>query len=132
MREVANNTAWLRLTTPVMSQRDPDKALEVWQGLVRGQWSLVDWFDSDGRRFILVVPNLPGLGDPRGLTERELQAATFAALGESNKLIAYRLGISKQRVSLLVKTATKKLGAKTRAALVLKMRTFPSAAPEDA
>jgi DNA-binding CsgD family transcriptional regulator len=109
---------------------DPDKALEIWQGLIRGRWSLVDWFDSDGRRFVVVVPNAPGLGDPRGLTEREHQVATYAALGESSKLISYRLGVSKQRVSLLLQRAMKKLGAKTRAELVVKMRAFRSSAPE--
>ena len=47
---------------------------------------MVDWFDSDQRRFVLAGPNPPELGNPRGLTERELQVATYAALGESGKL----------------------------------------------
>ena len=32
---------------------DEDEALELWQGLVAGRWSLVDRFDSDGRRFLV-------------------------------------------------------------------------------
>ena len=107
-----------------LRRADADRALEVWQGLVRGQWSLVDWFDSDGRRFVVVVPNAPGLGDPRGLTDREHQVATYAALGESSKLITYRLGISRQRVSTLLKAVMKKLGVRTQAQLVEKMRAF--------
>lgn len=107
-----------------LRRENADQALEVWQGLVRGRWSLVDWFDSDGRRFVLVVPNAPGLGDPRGLTEREHQVATFAGQGESSKLITYRLGISPQRVSALLQSAMRKLGVKTRPQLVMKMRGF--------
>ena len=105
---------------------DPDEALHVWKGLVRGRWSLVDWFDTDGRRFVLAKPNPPELGDPRGLSEREHQVATYAARGESSKLIAYRFGISTQRVSALLQSAMRKLGAKTQAQLVEKMRAMPS------
>jgi DNA-binding CsgD family transcriptional regulator len=107
-----------------LRKQEGEQALEVWQGLVRGRWSLVDWFDSDGRRFIVVIPNAPGLGDPRGLTEREHQVATYVARGESGKLIGYRFGISRQRVSLLLKSAMRKLGVKTQAELVVRMRGF--------
>ncbi len=104
---------------------DPDEALEVWQGLLDGRWSMVDWFDSDGRRFVAVVPNAPDVADPRGLTEREQQVVAFAARGESSKLITYRLGLSAQRVSALLSSAMHKLGVKTQAQLVLRMRCFP-------
>jgi len=103
---------------------NPEQALELWHGLVRGRWSLVDWFDSDGRRFIVVIPNAPGLGDPRGLTEREHQVATLAAKGATGKLITYRLGISRQRVSMLLQSAMHKLGVKTQPQLVMKMCGF--------
>ncbi|MBW2380116.1 MAG: hypothetical protein JRG70_11295, partial [Deltaproteobacteria bacterium] len=33
---------------------DTERALLVWEGLVRGRVTLVDWFDADGRRFILL------------------------------------------------------------------------------
>ena len=107
-----------------LRRTDSDRALELWEGFVRGRWSLVDWFDSDDRRFVLVVPNAPNFGDPRGLTEREHQVAAYAARGESNKLIGYSLGISPQRVSTLRAFAMHKLGVRTQAQLVLKFRTF--------
>jgi len=47
---------------------------------------MLDWFDSDGRRFFLAIPNPPDLRDPRGLTEQERQVATYVLLGETNKL----------------------------------------------
>ena len=107
-----------------LRKEDADKALEIWQGLVRGRWSLVDWFDSDGRRFVVVLPNAPGLSDPRGLTEREEQVTTLAARGDSSKSIRYRLGISPQRVSMLLHSAMRKLCVKTQPELVMKMRAF--------
>jgi DNA-binding CsgD family transcriptional regulator len=100
---------------------DPKKALEMWKALVSGRWSVVDWFDTDGRRFVLARPNAPKVLDPRGLTEQECQVVTYVLLGDTNKLIAYRLGLSQGRVSGLVKSAMHKLGAKSRAQLVQKL-----------
>lgn len=109
-----------------LRKSDPEAALELWHGLVRGRWSLIDWFDTDGRRFVLAKPNAPHLGDPRGLSEPELQVVTYAARGESSKLIGYRFGLSPQRVSVLRRSAMQKLRAKTHAQLVEKMRGLPS------
>jgi len=100
---------------------DPSKALETWKALVRGRWSLVDWFDSDGRRFVLARPNPPKVFDPRGLSAQECQVVTFVLLGDTNKLIAYRLGLSQGRVSVLLNSAMHKLGAKSKAQLVHKL-----------
>lgn len=107
---------------------DPDKALEIWKALVRGRWSMVDWFDSDGRRFVLAIPNSPHVSDPRGLIERESQVVAYAVFGHTNKMIAYHLGLSTSRVSLHLRNAMRKLGARTRAQLVKKMRDFQSLA----
>jgi DNA-binding NarL/FixJ family response regulator len=85
---------------------------------------MVDWFDSDGRRFVLAIPNSPEVTDPRGLTERENQVVGYAILGDTNKMIAYRLGLSTSRVSLLLRSAMKKLGLRTRARLVKTIREF--------
>ncbi len=114
-----------------LRKSDPAAALELWQGLVRGRWSLVDWFDTDGRRFVLAKPNAPNVRDPRELSEREAQVATYAALGESGKIIGYRFGISPQRVSVLLKSAMRKLGVKTQAQLVERMRGMPSEPDEN-
>jgi len=107
-----------------LRRNDPDEALQTWWALMHGRWSMVDWFDSDGRRFVLGIPNGPDLGDPRGLTERELQVAMYAALGESGKLISYRLGVSKGTVSNALDGAMRKLDVKTQPQLVEKMRGF--------
>lgn len=112
-----------------LRRHDPNEALRMWKGLVRGKWTLVDWFDSDGRRFLLAKPNTPRTKDPRGLTEREAQVATYAALGETSKIIGYRLGLSPSYVSRLLQTSMRKLGVKTQAQLVEKMRWAQATAP---
>jgi DNA-binding CsgD family transcriptional regulator len=109
-----------------LRKKDPSEALRLWKGLVRGKWTLVDWFDTDGRRFVLAKPNAPRIKDPRGLTEREAQVATYASLGETSKMIGYRLGLSPSYVSRLLRDAMRKLGVKTQPQLVEKMRGVPS------
>ena len=112
-----------------MRDDDSEEALLTWEALIRGRWSLVDWFDTDDRRYVLAVPNPPGVSDPRGLTERESQVVAYAALGESHKLIGYRLGISRARVANHLRSAMRKLGVKTAAQFVTKMHALARAFP---
>lgn len=109
-----------------LRKSDPQEALEIWRGLSRGRWSLVDWFDTDSRRYVLAIPNPPELPDPRGLTERENQVVTYAAIGDSHKLIGYRLGVSRSTVTKALRSAMRKLGVKTQAELVAKMAPMPT------
>lgn len=114
-----------------LRKSDPEQSLEIWRALLQGRWSFVDWFDSDGRRFILAHPNPPNVGDPRGLTEREAQVVSFAALGETVKLISYRVGLSQSTVSRALRSAMHKLGVTTQAQLVAKLReTLPRVASD--
>jgi DNA-binding NarL/FixJ family response regulator len=106
-------------------QQDYEEALRTWRALVCGRWSLVDWFDADQRRFLLGLANPPEVRDPRGLTEQECQVVEYAAHGETNKLIAYRLGLSQARVSALLQSAMKKLGVRTRTQLARKIPPLP-------
>ncbi len=105
---------------------DPDKALKIWWALLHGRWSMVEWFDTDDRRYILAMPNAPRILDPRGLTKRESQVVAYAALGDSHKLIGYRLGISRSRVSAALNSAMRKLGVKSQAQLVEKLHGLMS------
>lgn len=110
-----------------LRREDPTKALEIWWALLRGRWSMVEWFDTDQRRYVLAVPNAPRVFDPRGLTPRESQVVAYASLGDSHKLIAYRLGISRSRVSDALQSAMRKLGVKTQAQLVEKLGALGAA-----
>jgi DNA-binding NarL/FixJ family response regulator len=96
---------------------DPDAAMESWQGLVDGRWSLVDRFDTDGKRFVVAVRNDPAHPDPRGLTMREREVAEFVGLGRSTKEVSYTLGVSLSAVTNLTATAQAKLGLCSRAEL---------------
>ena len=84
----------------------------------------VEWFDTDNRRYMLAVPNAPRVLDPRGLSKRESQVVAYASLGDSHKLIAYRLGISRTRVSNALSSAMRKLNVKTQAQLVEKLHAL--------
>jgi DNA-binding NarL/FixJ family response regulator len=103
---------------------DPENASALWRAMVVGQWSLVDWFDHDGKRFLLAqentIPasNVGGETSGKSLTEREHQVVACAAMGHSNKLIAYDLGLSTGTVSVLLARAGRKLGVSGRVALI--------------
>jgi len=107
-----------------LRQSDPERALALWNALVRGRWSAVDWFDSDGRRYVLGIPNAPGITDPRGLTERESQVLSYALLGMSNKLVAYHLGLSSGRASTVLNAVMRKFKVRTRSELIKKLGDF--------
>lgn len=94
---------------------DLDLATRRWRPLVVARWSLVDEFDSDGRRFVVAVENSPPTPAPRrDLSEREHQIMTQAHLGHTDKEIAYELGLSASTVRVLLHRAARKLGASTR------------------
>lgn len=95
-----------------------DEALNNWEGLVSGRWSMVDRFDSDGRRFIVAIKNDPAHPDPRGLTLRERQIAEYVGLGCASKEIAYTLGLSETAITNCTARMQKKLGIGTRIELV--------------
>jgi DNA-binding CsgD family transcriptional regulator len=97
---------------------DADDALGLWRGMVDGRWSLVDEFDTDGKRFFVARENLRELIAPRALTAREGQTLALLCEGKSNKLIAYELGLSPATVSMIVRSILEKLGVKHRAELI--------------
>jgi DNA-binding CsgD family transcriptional regulator len=102
----------------------PDEAVDSWKVLVRARWSLVDHFESDGKRFILAYRNVPSNSGPTTLTDREREVVALAVLGHSPKLIAYDLGLAPSTVRVHLTNASKKLGVRTRAQLVAKYREW--------
>jgi DNA-binding CsgD family transcriptional regulator len=97
---------------------EADQALAAWRGLVDGTWSLLDHVERDGRRYVLARRNTPGVRDPKALAPRERDVLGYAALGRSNKYIAYMLGISASSVAVLLQRAQRKLGIASRRALI--------------
>jgi DNA-binding CsgD family transcriptional regulator len=100
-----------------LRRRSPEEAIATWQAMVSGRWSLLDHFDSDGRRYVLAHRNDPRVPDARGLTLRERQVVAYAALGHSNKAIGYELGLSTSTVGSHLATARAKLALPSAAAL---------------
>lgn len=98
--------------------------LDPWTALVEGRWSLVDRFERDGKHYVIARANEPDVGDPRALAPRERQVAVLAALGRSNKAIAYELGIATSRVGTLLGQAARKLGVSGRTELVTLVRSL--------
>ncbi|HEY2745107.1 MAG TPA: LuxR C-terminal-related transcriptional regulator [Polyangia bacterium] len=103
-----------------LRRRDPDDAIDRWKGLVSARWTLVDQFESDGKRYLLARRNDCAVEVAESLTARERQALGYAALGHTNKLIAYEMGVSASTVGVLLHRAARKLGAETRAQLIAK------------
>jgi DNA-binding CsgD family transcriptional regulator len=101
-----------------LRRTSPDAAVESWRGLVEGRWSLVDQGESDGRRFILARRNEPGARDPKALLPRERDVLAYAALGHSNKHIAYALGLAPTTVATHLAAAIAKLGLRSRRELI--------------
>jgi DNA-binding CsgD family transcriptional regulator len=114
---LARATAAVDRARGPLRHRDPDEALEIWRALVAGEWSLVEHFDSDGRRFLIAHRNATAGRDARGLTKREQQVLAHADLGHSNKMIAYELGLSTSTVAGHLSRAREKLKLASATAL---------------
>jgi DNA-binding CsgD family transcriptional regulator len=121
--DLASATRTLDRVRGRLRRVDQDEAVGLWRALVRGEWSLIDRFDSDGRRFVVAHRNTPRSGDAGGaLTVREAHAAALLARGYSNKLIAYELGVAPSTVADMLGRACKKLGAASTVELVRLLR----------
>jgi DNA-binding CsgD family transcriptional regulator len=92
----------------------PHEAVELWRGLVSGQWTLVDHVESTGRRYVLARRNEPRANDPKALSGLERQVTAYAIQGHANKYIAYILGIAPSTVSSHLNSACRKLGVASR------------------
>jgi DNA-binding CsgD family transcriptional regulator len=121
-----------------LGRADPGQALSLWRAMVAGEWTLVDRFERDGRRFLVARRNRPQIRGARpsappssatvpgeaatpapfDLSRREEEVVALAALGYSNKLTAYALGMSPSTVATHMKHAGTKLGARTRAEII--------------
>jgi DNA-binding CsgD family transcriptional regulator len=107
-----------------------DRAVDIWAGLVAGRWSLVEHFERAGRRYFLAYRNDPELARVRALTPRELQVASYASLGHSNKLIAYTLGLAVPTVARYLERARRKLGGKAALDALLALQSLLPGGPE--
>jgi DNA-binding CsgD family transcriptional regulator len=113
-----------------LRRSNPELAVARWRGLASGKWSLVDKFESDGKRFIVAKANNARVPHIADLSDREMQVLAHAALGHHAKLIAYELGIAASTVRVLMMRAARKLNTRTSRAAVqrfIELRSFDSA-----
>jgi len=79
-------------------------------------WIELDTFEDGGRRYRVSVRAC------RTLTSREADVVERVLRGDTNKVIAYDLGLAWSTVRVLVARATAKLGVRSRAELVAHLR----------
>jgi DNA-binding CsgD family transcriptional regulator len=101
-----------------LRRENSERALELWQAMIAGRWSLVAQTDTDGKRMLLARRNEPNVASPRSLTARERALVHWTARGHPLRLIAYELGISPSTASAQRQRALRKLGIRTRAELL--------------
>lgn len=107
-----------------LRKSSPDSAVNTWKVLVNARYTLVDQFESDGKRFVVAHANeSPAMG-PEQLSVREREVLSLALLGHSAKLIAYSLGLAHSTVRVHLTNASRKLGARTRRELVDRYRAW--------
>lgn len=93
-----------------LGRSNPEEALSSWQALVAGRWSIVERFESDGRRYLLARANVPGSDPSQGPTPLEQHALLLRAQSVSLKIIGYELGVTVGGASKLVQNGIYKLG----------------------
>ena len=96
---------------------DPDGAVRRWQVLADARFTLMDRFESDGRRYVVACENAPAKDGPARLTARERQVVALYRLGADAKLIAYELGLAHATVRVLLSRAAHRLGVRSPRAL---------------
>ncbi|HMJ11221.1 MAG TPA: LuxR C-terminal-related transcriptional regulator [Polyangiaceae bacterium] len=94
------------------------QVLDQWHPLTSARWTLLDSFEEGGRRYIVARENQAELSGFGTLTDRERQILVHAALGLTNKEIAYTLGVSDTTVRVLLSRAAKRLGVRGRKGLL--------------
>lgn len=107
------------------------EALDLWQCLFSGEYSVVDRFDSDGKRLFVAKRNAPEARGPRALTPRERQVVALVAIGHADKSVAYELGIAVGTVAGYLHSALAKLGLDESADLGLLKATLEAHARRD-
>lgn len=115
-----------------LRREDPDGAVEAWKVLVRARWSLVDAFESDGKRWVVAHSNPMRSAGPESFSDREREIVALLSVGHTAKLVAYELGLSPSTVRVHLTNASRKVDARSREDLIAKYRAWLTAATPSA
>lgn len=96
----------------------PADAVELWKTLVQARYSVLEHVDTDGKKMLIARRNEAATGEPLSLSPRERHVVQFAAMGHSDRLIAYELGLSNSDVEQLLASGLEKLQFESRGELL--------------
>lgn len=99
-----------RIERALSHHGDERAALDLWQEVLSGRWSIVRRRRADGRVRFLAVENPPQAAWLRELQGQERAVAARVARGESNKVIAMELDLHESSVAEILRRAMRKLG----------------------
>jgi DNA-binding CsgD family transcriptional regulator len=116
--EAEGLSAELRLERLPGAKHQASINVEARRSLDSERWTLVGVYERDGKSFLVARYNDVRVPRPASLSPRERQALAVGLLSESNKAIAYKLGISASTVGVLLHRAAQKLGCRTRVELM--------------
>ena len=117
-QQLRTAATWIDFARSESGRRGGMRALHEWHPLTDARWTLLDTFEENGRRYVVARENQSDLPGIDALTDRERQIVGQAALGQSNKEIAYTLGISANTVRVLMARAARRLGVRSRKELL--------------
>lgn len=100
------------------TREDPEQVLELWSGLVSGRWSLIDQWDSDGRRYVAAYENGATVGEVQGFAPWEVQILRMHLLRARPDEIGFALGMATSTVERVLSSVARRVGLRSRAELV--------------
>ncbi len=114
------------------SGNNADESLQAFEGLVAGRWSIVQSFESDGRRYLIAIQNQPGQVAASAVSPNQAHALLLRAQGLAYKVVSYELGLSEGKTHHLVQQGMSKLGIARETDLPLLFRQQAAAELEKA
>jgi hypothetical protein len=91
----------------------------LWRAVADGRYRLVECFDRGGCRYYVLYENVDDLPCALALDARERALAEAVGRGESEKAVAFTMGVTPSAVSAILRTTLLKLGLRTRIELAL-------------
>jgi len=92
-----------------LRRQDPHRALDLWRELVAGRWTIIDRFESCGRRLLVAHENAPEAARLRELSPPQHTIVRKLLDGRAAAGIALELGMTPSTVSQHIHYALRKL-----------------------
>jgi DNA-binding NarL/FixJ family response regulator len=113
----------------ILGEDEANASLEELSG---GEWSIVDYFEASGRRYIVATREPNEGSKSRRLTPREVDVVSLVARGHGNKRVAQELGLSASTVAGHIAMAMARWGVASRVSLVARWNLVAGVQPQAA